>query len=88
VRFRAGHGLGTTYEVTLITANFPQYFGQVAPSSLNVTSDLTEQSGMLLEIHPGFFLPNVGGAAIGEMILIKDTGPECLITHPTDYMEH
>lgn len=87
VRFRAGHGLGTTYEDTLITANFPQYFGQAAPSSLNVTSDLTVQPGMLLELHPGFFLPNVGGAAIGEMILITDTGPKCLITHPTDYME-
>lgn len=87
VRFRAGHGLGTTYEDTLITANFPQYFGHATPSSLNVTSDLTVQPGMLLELHPGFFLPKVGGAAIGEMILITDTGPECLITHPTDYME-
>ncbi len=87
VRFRAGHGLGTTYEDTLITANFPQYFGNAAPSSLKVTSDLTVQPGMLLELHPGFFLPDVGGAAIGEMILMTDTGPECLITHPTDYMK-
>ncbi len=86
-RFRAGHGLGTAYEDTLITENFPQYFGNAAASSTSVTSDLTVQPGMLLELHPGFFLPGIGGAAIGEMILITDTGPECLITYPTGYME-
>ena len=41
-----------------------------------------------MELHPGFFLTNVGDAAIGEMILIKDTGPECLIKYPANYMEH
>ena len=86
VRFRAGHGLGTAYEDTLITANFPQYFGNTQPAALEITSELTVQENMLLELHPGFFLPDVGGAAIGEMILITDTGPECLIKHPTDYM--
>lgn len=86
-RFRAGHGLGTSYEDTLITANFPQYFGNAAISSTGVNSDLTVKSGMLMELHPGFFLPGVGGAAIGEMILITDTDPDCLITYPTGYME-
>lgn len=87
LRFRNGHGLGTSYEDPLITDCFPQCFGSSASSSHNAPDDLTVQPGMLLELHPNFFLPDRGGAAIGEMIVIEDSGAKRLLKHPTAFME-
>lgn len=85
VRFRNGHGLGQSYEDPLITPCFPQYFGMSgAPEP---APDLTVQEGMLLELHPNFFLPGQGGAAIGQMVLIGADGNDSLISHPIDFFE-
>ncbi len=87
VRFRNGHGLGTSYEDPLITDCFPQCFGDSPQPAQNTRGDLTVQPGMLLELHPNYFLPGRGGAAIGEMILIGDSGAKCLLKHPIAFME-
>lgn len=77
--FRYGHGLGHSYEEAHATAAFPQWFGAApggAPSAPAV------HAGMLLELHPNIFVPGVGGAAIGEMVLVHDDRAECLLAFP------
>lgn len=79
--FRYGHGLGHSYEEAHATAAFPQWFGAapaVAPSAPAV------RAGMLLELHPNIFVPGLGGAAIGEMVLVHDDRAECLLAFPRD----
>lgn len=79
--FRYGHGLGHSYEEAHATAAFPQWFGvapTVAPSAPAV------RAGMLLELHPNIFVPGLGGAAIGEMVLVHDDRAECLLAFPRD----
>jgi Xaa-Pro aminopeptidase len=33
---------------------------------------------MLFEFHPNIFIPGLGGAAIGDMVLVTETGNELL----------
>jgi Xaa-Pro aminopeptidase len=79
-RFRNGHGLGFSYEEPLTTAVFRQHFDPGAPPA--ATSDLVLAPGMLLELHPNLFVPDLGGAALGEMVLVTPDGPACLLRHP------
>lgn len=79
--FRYGHGLGHSYEEAHATAAFPQWFGAapaVAPPAPAV------RAGMLLELHPNVFVPGLGGAAIGEMVLVHDDRAECLLAFPRE----
>ena len=79
-RFRNGHGLGFSYEEPLTTAVFRQHFDPGAPPA--AVSDLVLAPGMLFELHPNLFVPGLGGAALGEMVLVTPDGPECLLRHP------
>ncbi|BCB21568.1 M24 family metallopeptidase [Bosea sp. ANAM02] len=79
-RFRNGHGLGFSYEEPLTTGVFRQHFDPGAPPA--ATSDLALAPGMILELHPNLFVPDLGGAALGEMVLVTPAGPECLLHHP------
>lgn len=79
-RFRNGHGLGFSYEEPLTTAVFRQHFDPGAPPA--AVSDLVQAPGMLFELHPNLFVPALGGAALGEMVLVTPGGPECLLRYP------
>lgn len=79
-RFRNGHGLGFSYEEPLTTAVFRQHFDSGAPPA--AASDLVLAPGMLFELHPNLFVPALGGAALGEMVLVTPDGSECLLRHP------
>jgi Xaa-Pro aminopeptidase len=79
-RFRNGHGLGFSYEEPLTTAVFRQHFDADAPPA--AASDLLLAPGMLFELHPNLFVPDLGGAALGEMVLVTPDGPQCLLRHP------
>lgn len=79
-RFRNGHGLGLSYEEPLTTAVFRQHFAPGAPPA--AASELALAPGMLFELHPNMFVPDLGGAALGEMVLVTPDGPECLLRHP------
>lgn len=79
--FRYGHGLGHSYEEAHATAAFPQWFGARSPL---VPPAPAADVGMLLELHPNVFVPGVGGAAIGEMVLVTEDRAECLLTFPLE----
>lgn len=79
-RFRNGHGLGFSYEEPLTTAVFRQHFDPDVPPA--AASDLVLAPGMLFELHPNLFVPDLGGAALGEMVLVTPDCPECLLHHP------
>lgn len=80
VRFRGGHGLGFSYEEPLLTEAFRQHFDRAAPPATDHGIELA--GGMLFELHPNIFLPGLGGAALGEMVLVTPEGPECLLRFP------
>ncbi len=84
--FRNGHGLGTSYEEPLTTEYFPQHFGSDLPSKTKLT-ELMVKPSMLFELHPNIFIPDVGGAAIGEMLLTTKDGVESLLKFPTELFE-
>ncbi|WP_322895563.1 MULTISPECIES: M24 family metallopeptidase [unclassified Yoonia] len=81
-RFRFGHGLGMSYEDPILTDAFVQSFGVKAPAKRPDGAGGILAPGMVLELHPNLFLPGVGGAALGEMVIIGETGAETPITTP------
>lgn len=84
--FRYGHGLGLSYEDPMLTDHFPQKFGQATANAVN-GEDVSLKSGMLFELHPNLFFDGVGGAAIGDMVLVTDHGPERLTNFPRGLMK-
>lgn len=78
--FRFGHGLGCAYEDPILTNGFPQLF-RTSPQPA-ADAGVTLRPGMVLVLHPNAFAPGVGGAALGEMVLVTETGGERLFAHP------
>ncbi|WP_237173426.1 M24 family metallopeptidase [Paracandidimonas lactea] len=80
-RFRHGHGLGHSYEDPIASLSFPQaYDGGAQPQSF------AAQPGMLFELHPNLFVPELGGAAIGDMVATLETGNRTLTNYPRDHI--
>jgi len=85
-RFRFGHGLGMSYEDPILTDAFVQYFGDATPPLRAKGAGGVLVPGMVLELHPNLFLPGIGGAALGEMVIITEHGAACPITYPLTAM--
>ena len=81
-RFRFGHGLGLSYEDPILTDAFVQSFGVAGPLVRDEGAGGVLAPGMVLELHPNLFLPGVGGAALGEMVIVTETGAERPIGYP------
>ncbi|MEP3346076.1 MAG: M24 family metallopeptidase [Litoreibacter sp.] len=81
--FRAGHGLGLTYEEPGLTAVFAQTFGAY-PEPLPKDVGPILEPGMVLELHPNLFVDGVGGAALGQMFEITQTGATPLLKAPLE----
>ena len=81
-RFRFGHGLGMSYEDPILTDAFVQSFGTATPPLRTEGAGGVLAPGMVLELHPNLFLRGIGGAALGEMVIITETGAVCPIRHP------
>ncbi len=80
-RFRHGHGLGHSYEDPIASLAFPQaYDGGAQAKSLAI------QPGMLFELHPNLFVPRLGGAAIGDMVVTTQTGNRILTNYPRGHL--
>jgi len=82
-RARPGHGLGFSYEDPIVTGAFfhPWDFKNRPPPGQN---PIELKPGMLMELHPNLYVPNVAGAMIGDMVAITDTGYEVLTEYPRD----
>ncbi len=77
-QFRSGHAMGHSYEDPVGTAEFPQpYDGSTPPGVARAA-----EPGMVFEVHPNLFVAGVGAAAIGDMVLVTETGPELLTQFP------
>ena len=83
--FRNGHGLGFSYEEPLSTDYFPQHFGNV--DTARPAGSLTVAPDMLFELHPNVFIKDVGGCAIGEMVVTSHHGPQVLLTSPREILD-
>jgi Xaa-Pro aminopeptidase len=81
-RFRFGHGLGLSYEDPILTDAFVQSFGVTPPPDRAEAAGSVLAPGMVLELHPNLFLPGIGGAALGEMVIVTETGAERSIGYP------
>jgi len=43
-------------------------------------------AGMVFEVHPNIFLDGRGAAAIGDMVLLTEAGPQRLTRFPRDIL--
>ena len=78
-RFRTVHGLGFSYEEPASSPMFRQPFERPQASE---TASAETAAGMLFEVHPNLFLPEVGGVAIGDMLMIAEGENEYLTRYP------
>ena len=86
-RFRVAHGLGHSYEDPICSEPFSQPFDKHIDPQTDSHKKLLIQPGMLFEFHPNLFVRNVAGAAIGDMVLVTDTGYEILNQFPRELVE-
>jgi Xaa-Pro aminopeptidase len=80
-RTRAGHGLGYAYEDPVASQAFPNAW---EPMPATARAVIETRPGMLLELHPHLFVPGVGGAMIGDMVLVTEAAHEVLTQYPRD----
>jgi Xaa-Pro aminopeptidase len=76
---RLAHGLGYSYEDPVVTLAFPNPW-DVKPGCKPDPVEI--RPGMLMELHPNLFVPDVAGAMIGDMVLVTETGHEILTEFP------
>ena len=85
-RFRNGHGLGMSYEEPLSTTGFAQSWGR-GQFALTPAPDLRALEGEVFELHPNLFAPGLGGAVLGEMMVVTAGQARGLLQFPTDMFE-
>ncbi len=81
LQFRLAHGLGHSYDELAISQCFRHPYDKVAPPP---PADTPVEPEMVFELHPNFFIPGEGGAAIGDMVLTTEQGPEYLTRAPRE----
>jgi Xaa-Pro aminopeptidase len=82
-RFRHGHALGLSYEDPVASAAFPQLYD--APPASRTALEVT--AGMLFELHPNLFVPDVAGGVVGDMVAVTEQGPQLLNAYPRELIE-
>jgi Xaa-Pro aminopeptidase len=79
---RAGHGLGYSYEDPIVSLAFPYAWNVKAQPREPAPIEI--KPGMLMELHPQIWLPEAGGAMIGDMVAVTETGYELLNKFPRE----
>ncbi len=81
LRFRSGHPIGLDYSEKPASNCFPQFWlGERIPPVPQVEI----KPGMVFELHPNLFPPGKGGAAIGDVCVVKNKGVELLHKFPRE----
>ncbi len=80
-RFTNAHGIGSFYDEPILGEPFPQPYA-IEPGKPTRTPPLAARPGMVFEFHPNFFIPGRGAAAIGDMVVVSETGCELLTRFP------
>lgn len=84
-RFRVAHFLGLAYSEPPTEQAFPQPWSLSLAPARTESRDLPLAPGMVLEIHPNLRVPGLGYCAIGDMLLVTETGAERLTRFPRDH---
>ena len=87
LRFRIGHGLGLNYADPMVSDAFPLPDHWSASPVNREDTELLAQPGMVIELHPNFSVPDLGIIAIGDMVLVTDTGTELLTKFPRELFQ-
>lgn len=83
-RSRPGHGLGYSYEDPIVSLAFPYAWN--VKDQPKAPTPIETKAGMLMELHPQIWVPDVGGAMIGEMVAVTETGYEVLTQFPNELL--
>jgi Xaa-Pro aminopeptidase len=84
---RTGHSLGLDYSDPILTDafRFPYELGEEGDAEDKPEKpSIRIEPGMLVELHPNVFIPNEAAAAIGDMLLVTETGYEVLNRFPRE----
>ncbi len=85
-RFRNGHGLGLSYEEPLVTDNFLQLWGGEGFAEKTAPEQCVAKNSVF-ELHPNLFVPELGGAALGDMFWVSPTKTQRLLHFPLSPFE-
>ena len=86
---KTGHSLGLDYSDPILSAVFPNPYAMGKKSNGQDAQDgssIRILPGMLFELHPNIFIPGEATAAIGDMVLVTETGHEILDRFPRELL--
>jgi len=86
---KTGHSLGLDYSDPILSSVFPTPAAMrkdANPQGTEKGACIQIMPGMLFELHPNIFLPGEATAAIGDMVLVTETGHEILTRFPRDLL--
>ena len=86
---KTGHSLGLDYSDPVLSSVFPTPSAMAKganPQETEKGSSIQIEPGMLFELHPNIFLPGQATAAIGDMVLVTETGHEILTRFPRELL--
>jgi Xaa-Pro aminopeptidase len=82
---KTGHSLGLDYSDPILSSVFPTPAAMrkdANPQGTEKGACIQIMPGMLFELHPNIFLPGEATSAIGDMVLVTETGHEILTRFP------
>ena len=85
--FKTGHGMGLDYSEPLVPDAFRFPYELDEDSNIDDKlrlPDIRIEPGMLFELHPNVFIPNEATGAIGDMVLVTESGYDILNGFPRE----
>lgn len=86
---KTGHSLGLDYSDPILSSVFPApaaLQNQATRQALQSDPGVEILPGMIFELHPNIFNPQAATAAIGDMVLVTETGHEIMNRFPRELM--